>query len=107
MSFSDWFFGPARFTVTYPLVTVNGNLTTVELDALTAMTAREAGPVLACCVVVRDQTPPRLVMHLGADLAVTERLGRVLAHELNHGLSQLHGVYDQTHVIDGGVIAGD
>lgn len=103
----DWFFGPSRFTVTYPLVTVNGNLTAVELDALTARTAREPGPVLACGLIVRDQMPPRLVLHLGADLGVTERQGRVIAHELNHGLSQLHGVYDQTHVIDGGVIAGE
>ena len=102
MSFHDWFFGPARFTVTYPLVTVNGNLTAVELEALPSFAQREAGDVLACSVVVRDQAPPRLVLHLSTDLGVTEHQGMVLAHELNHGLSQLHGVRDDTHLQDGG-----
>ena len=59
-------------------------------------------PMLACAVVLHDQTPPRVVLHLGTGLEVTERQATAIAHELNHALSKIHKVPDTTHEIDGG-----
>lgn len=98
MSVWDWF-GPARFSIAYPLVTVN-SVTQAEITALGDLA--QGGDTVAASVIVRDQVPPRVALHFGPKIALTKRQGRALAHELNHVLSQLHGVPDETHAIDGG-----
>lgn len=107
MSFWE-FFGPQRFTITYPLVTLNGNLTDGEIQMVAnALGRAEPRQVAACMMLVHDQTPPRVAIHFGAGLGITERQGQAIAHELNHVLSQLQKVPDETHAVDGGVLQGE
>lgn len=93
---SRWF-GDDPASYVYPHAIVNLH---VEAEALRIMAHSEATPILAGSDVLRDVDPPRAVFHFSADVGLTGKQARIIAHELSHVTAKLLRIPDRTHETD-------
>ena len=98
MSFwGRWFGAPERISIVYPHARVNLNVAPATL----AILGRQEH-VLAASTILADGGIP--VFYLSADLGLSEKQARVIAHELSHVAARMLKIEDRTHDVDEGVI---